>query len=315
MLVGCTKDFVLHPSGAKPKFVIEGRVSTLRPPYLVRVTLSTSDITFSERGSTLSDSAIGVPDAQVTITDDHGLIDTLQPCTQANTGSYVYFTGPSGLDSMFTPFAPFIYTQARGYYSTSNFVGVSGYTYTLHVQAGGQVFEASAYMPPVTPLDSAALKEAVIAPDGTTGLTPFAYFEEPKPDMNYYLLQSFEPGDYQNDVAEAHSPNQYTFSYYVFDDATLPAYVDGLMARVRFAGNRPNTNFFGYNLYPATTWQVRLCSLTRDAYRYLDQLGKQFENDGNTYQPAPATPEGNISNGALGLFYATDISNKLILPR
>lgn len=58
--------------------------------------------------------------------------------------------------------------------------------------------------------------------------------------------------------------------------------------------------------------QIRLYSLTREAYEYFNILNKQLEINGNIYKPAPASARGNISGGALGLFYATGISDKLL---
>jgi hypothetical protein len=105
------------------------------------------------------------------------------------------------------------------------------------------------------------------------------------------------------------------FPYFVMDDSALPAYVNGLQIRftyslkgsyassdpfISWAGNKPS--------------QVRLFALTRETYNYYKQVIKQFEDDGNVYKPAPATPAGNISNGAVGLFYASAVSYKLIMP-
>jgi hypothetical protein len=57
---------------------------------------------------------------------------------------------------------------------------------------------------------------------------------------------------------------------------------------------------------------VKLCALTKNAYEYFDALNRQLQNDGNIYQPVPASAIGNISGGALGLFWATSVSYKLV---
>lgn len=314
ILTGCVKDFDLTVSGQQPRYVIEGRISNLPGPYFVRVTLSNTGLVFDSRSNDLLDSAVGVQNAVVVISDDRGMSDTLEPCSPANTNGYSFSWGNGHMDSTYAPFARNVYTIERGYYLTNRFTGEQGRTYRLSVAVGTETFYASAYMPPVTPLDSAVLQETVIAPDGTRGLTPFAYFKEPQNQANYYLLQSFDITGYPYNNPEMHSQNSMMlFSYYVFDDKTLPAYVNGMMSRVLIPSAQRGSGQFAYNLYPNTPWHLRLSSLTQEAFEYFKQLGKQFEGDGNVYQPAPASPKGNISGNALGMFYATDVSYKLIL--
>jgi len=74
-----------------------------------------------------------------------------------------------------------------------------------------------------------------------------------------------------------------------------------------------NGGFVPYPVVPYDDVEVRLCSLTREAYEYFVTIEKQFQVDGNVYKPAPASASGNISGGALGLFWATSISYKVRL--
>ncbi|WP_315816961.1 DUF4249 family protein [Paraflavitalea speifideaquila] len=58
--------------------------------------------------------------------------------------------------------------------------------------------------------------------------------------------------------------------------------------------------------------QIRLHALTKETYDYFNVLNRQLEVNGNIYKPAPASAHGNISGGALGFFYATTISDKVL---
>ena len=70
----------------------------------------------------------------------------------------------------------------------------------------------------------------------------------------------------------------------------------------------------GIDFYPVY-WEgdstyLALSSLTKESYNYYKALLDQFENDGGAYKPTPASPQGNISNGGLGLFRASVVSEK-----
>ena len=58
---------------------------------------------------------------------------------------------------------------------------------------------------------------------------------------------------------------------------------------------------------------VSLFSLTYEAYLYYKALLSQFENDGGTFKPSPASPPSNISNGALGIFRASALDTMSII--
>ena len=101
------------------------------------------------------------------------------------------------------------------------------------------------------------------------------------------------------------------------DDNILPPYVNGLSVQLiwpdsnPYPGPGPYLNIFPYH-YPS---HIRLCSLTKEAYDYFNVLRKQLQVDGNVYKPVPASAVGNIQGGALGLFWASNISYKLIWPK
>lgn len=317
LLSGCTKQIALDLGDTKPLYVIDGRVSTLEGPYYVRITKSSTGYGI---GNTGSDNAEAVLGAQVIITDDMGTVDTLTPSVADTTTilyAYDYDTAAKKMITHRTTFDPKFNTAARGYYRTKKTVGRPGHTYQLSVRIGDELFQASAYMPPVTKLDSIDLVPGFADIDGMPKYIPRAFFKEPQNEENYYLLQfnrltwyPYEDPYYKDLILYL------VMDFYVVDDKLLPPYVNGLGVRKITSSTSPyaGTESYPYPYSNREPMQVRLSSLTKQAYQYYRLLGKQLEGDGGVYKPLPATAPGNISGGALGLFYATDVSYQLYLP-
>jgi len=320
VITGCTKSISLKTDKNRPLYAIEGRISTMKGPYLVRVTriadLSAATTPPADSVAIL-DNAEPVLDAQVIIWDEAGDMDTLQPVQNIEPPRYEYtYLGNGKLDSAFLSLTP-VHSRDRGYYRTTHLTGLAGHTYHLKVRIGSEEFQASAYMPPVPALDSVVIKQIIDERNGSAISLPFAYFKEPQNEKNYYLLQYNYITDYPYDYSYGRIGTGKVFPYYVVDDSALPSYVNGLPVRViisdhyNYGDDYPymTATFAAYNAI-----QVRLSSLTKEAYNYYRQLEKQFQDDGNVYKPAPSSPVGNISNGAVGLFYASAVSYKLHLP-
>ena len=316
---GCVKDTRPDFGESKPLYVLEARISNMQGPYFVRVTRSTNSLGYQPAYPTAADadSAEPVKNALVIMTDDRGVADTLISAGSTNRAIVHYINRNGQLDS-YTAFindlpSPW-YTADRGYYETTKITGAPGHTYHLTVRIDTSAFQASAYMPDIAPLDSTVLKETSIEPGKSSGYLPFVYFKEPRNEKNYYLLQYNNIDMYTSDNPYLFSYNPSIFPYYVVDDKILAPYVNGLPVRVIISAHSPYES--GYPYIPSNaTIQVRLSSLTEDAYRYFNALNEQFQDDGNVYRPVPSSPTGNISNGALGFFYATAVSYKLILPQ
>jgi len=293
---GCTKDFNIDPGKSKQLYVIDGRISNLEGPYLVMVTKSANSFPTLSGGQ---DNAEAVTGAQVIISDDMGPTDTLRAAEQR--------------DVRYDP----AISADRGYYVTTKFTGMPGHTYHLQVRIGDETFQASASMPASVPaIDSVVLKKDLVAdPSGLLGDAAFAYFKEPQDENNYYALQLGVIYDSLYDRARWVYASSWIFPYYIFDDKTLPPYVNGMEVLALIAGavQDEHARFKPNWIIPYDPVQVRLFALTRETYEYLSALEKQFLDDGNVYKPTPASAPGNISGGALGLFWATYISSKVVL--
>ncbi|HEX6431917.1 MAG TPA: DUF4249 domain-containing protein [Niastella sp.] len=311
---GCVKDFKLTPDETAPLYVIEGKISNLGGPYYVRITKSTNLLRLGHQvGNPGIDSAEPVKGALVIIADDRGVTDTLIPGKTANSRYYYYYKN-GVIDSIMDLTYHYYYTIDRGYYETTKFTGQPGHTYQLTVRIGNEEFHASAYMPPVPMLDSAVIKETTVDPDGTKGYLPFVWFKEPANENNYYLFQYNPIQNYPYENAYTYYGAGMNFPYYVLDDKTMPAYVNDLAVRVLTSDHYQFSDSYPYLSKPNNPIQVKLSSLTKETFEYISVLGKQLRDDGNVYKPVPASLKGNISGNALGLFWATHVSYKLVMP-
>ena len=331
-ITGCAKDFHLDPEATKPLYVIEGRISNMWGPYYVRITKSTGLVADPDPYSPTRDSAEAVLNALVIITDDTGIKDTLIPCPPT-IDRYVYYFRDSveyrdlTIDSVFTTVGDRSTLHERGHYQTTKLKGQPGHTYYLEVHIGDTIFRSSAYMPPAPALEHVALRDTTLSPYLNSGTIPVAYFKDPPDEKNYYALNyTYTLHAYRYD--HWLGPGIYSgvtfsvFSWYVFDDKFLTTDVNAIP--VRIYPNNVQHSFLPEGHYPY--WnspytisnrfpkQIRLHALTRETYDYFNTVYKQLENNGNIYKPTPASARGNISGGALGLFYATTISDRLLYP-
>ena len=263
-----------------------------------------------------ADSFDAVLGAEVIITDDMGIIDTLIPAVD-RTPRWHYIYNDKKYDSVFYNFSNGVVTAKRGYYQTTKIKGKPGHTYQLHVRIGDSTFHASAYMPRVPKLDSVALVvDTIVNAARDKGYLPLVWFKEPQNEKNYYMLQFYPhitEHPYDMFIVQYFNYNSIPF---VVDDKILPADVNGLSVQLIWSDSYPYPGPGPYiNFIPKDPSHIRLSSLTKEAHDYFSVLRKQLQTDGNIYKPVPASAKGNIEGGALGFFWASAISYKLLLPK
>jgi hypothetical protein len=321
-ITGCTKDFKLDSKAAQPLIVIEGRISNMWGPYYVRITRSGGFEANPDPYAPYHDSAEAVKNALVIITDDTGIKDTLVPGTSTIDRWVYYFRdsvtySESSIDSVFTTVGDRSTTLERGYYQTTKIKGQPGHTYYLEVQIGDTVFRSSAYMPAVPVLERTEwmLDSTLSQYYQYPRLIPVAWFKDPPGEKNYYGINWTGPiHGYRYDHFLA--PGMYSgvtfnaYPYYVFDDRSLTGDLNRVPARI-IPMNLGNYVDAPWRFYSPAPNPVRLYAFTKEAYDYFNITYRQLEYNGNIYKPAPTSARGNISGGALGLFYATGISDKL----
>lgn len=96
------------------------------------------------------------------------------------------------------------------------------------------------------------------------------------------------------------------WDFSVLSDTFLEPYVSGL--NVSLGANPRGIEYPIY--WEGASIYIGLSSLTKESYNYYKALLDQFDNNGGAYKPTPASPPGNISNGGLGLFRASAVSEK-----
>ncbi|HYC86506.1 MAG TPA: DUF4249 family protein, partial [Chryseosolibacter sp.] len=137
---------------------------------------------------------------------------------------------------------------------------------------------------------------------------PLISFSEPQDEKNYYLFGICEVDYYGNAMW---CGNTRVWPYSIIDDKFLPAAVKGLSIDdgatvAKYAQFYPDPP-------PGGGVQVNMYSINAQTYNFYKILLDQFNNDGGAYSPTPATPPGNISGDAIGLFRAIHKSSGVVM--
>ena len=143
----CKKVIHINLNNAATKLVILGEVTNAPGPYQVTIN---NTVNFSE-----SNNFPPVSGATVVITDDKGLIDSLEEVS-------------------------------AGHYQTHNsWQGLPGNTYNLKVISSGNTYTASSQMPPVVVLDSVKFQKDARGRNNNV-IEAVTYFQDPPSVTNYY---------------------------------------------------------------------------------------------------------------------------------
>ncbi len=160
----CTEVVTIDLNTAAPKLVVDGFISNLPGPYLIRLTRSTDYFT-----SKISPVESG---AQVIISDDQGVSETLQE-------------------------------SLPGCYVTKSLRGVIGRRYTLFVNTENQRYTASATLTDSVHIDSLSYK-AVPPPPGSLDPPSFVvdcWFHDPPALGNYYGFRLYRNSTSVRDIS------------------------------------------------------------------------------------------------------------------
>lgn len=290
LFYGCVEDYDLKRNEIEPRLVVEGLITNKQGPYYIRLTESHTG-SFDIQGN--DNDPVPVKNAKLIISDNVNQSDTLVPVDfdihdYNNVINTIFLTDPTS------------FTYDRGFYKTQHLIGIPGRTYSLKVLYLGKEYQASAFMPPVPDIDSIGFVKKVMEKDNAEYFVPLLYFSEPQGIKNYYLIQL-------NDEVSSRTFSASTlWQFSILSDEFLQPYVNGLNIS---QGETPRS--IEYPIYmEGDSVYVALSSLTQNAYEFYKSLLQQFKNDGGAYQPSPGSPPTNMSNGALGYFRASSISEK-----
>jgi hypothetical protein len=202
------------------------------------------------------------------------------------------------------------------FYYSPNLKGVSGRSYSLRVETGGEVYTASTYLPPPLPLDSVWWQ-----PDGTRDSLGFAWAHMTDPDTigNFYRwfakrINRYTYGDNIGEQKDADfiAPLGSTFEDRFINGKSFDfAYNRGQMANSdkEDDGISDERGYFKRG----DTIVIRWCTYDQANYKFWRDAESQYSSNGNPFSnPAPIT--GNIKGG-LGVFGGYGVSYDTIIAR
>jgi len=306
-LSGCIEDYDLKLPDAESRLVVEGLITNQPGPYYIHLTKSKIE-SFKSPDEEYTDNAEPIIDAMVIILDDSNQVDTLK-LIDFDVKEYKYDYRFGYFKILLNEYGELIDTlflkdpsgfNHRGFYKTSRLKGISGHTYFMKIIHNDKIYESSAYMPPVPEIDSIGYLKKIMEKDGQEFFIPLIYFKEPQMIDNYYLIQL------SDDISLRSGYGSSNWPFSIFSDDFLEPYVSGLNISL---GTNPRGIEYPFYMEGDSIY-VALSSLTKEGFNYYKALLEQFGNDGGAYKPTPASPIGNISNGGLGLFRASAISEK-----
>jgi hypothetical protein len=206
-----------------------------------------------------------------------------QPVLPPVTGAEVIISDDSGITDILKEIRP-------GVYLTSVLKGVPGRTYTLKVSAENKEYTASSTMHSHVLIDSLSLDKGDGhyfnfggGPKEEVPVELNCWFRDPA-EKNFYRLKV-----YTNDTAR-------TENYRLYDDQ----YTNGEVISLRAAHAKAGA-----------AYRIELFSLDRQTFGYYRTLEDLFYTN-PFFGSAPANPVSNLSNGALGYFGASAVSNTVV---
>lgn len=162
-----------------------------------------------------------------------------------------------------------------GLYKSPQFKGIPGQTYKLEVLAEGKVYTAESTMPsPVIP-DSVGFKKLSFF--GTTSIFPTIFYKDPAKIQNQYRYILQINNKFQSDIVTEDR----------FNDGNE---VSDIII------------FDGDDLKSGDTINIEMQSIDRNVFKYYFAISQINGNGGPPV--APANPDSNFNNGALGVFSA-----------
>lgn len=173
-----------------------------------------------------------------------------------------------------------------GLYKSQQFKGIPGTKYKLEVLADGKVYTAESTMPfPVVP-DSIGFKKLNFF--GNTTIYPTVFYKDPANIQNQYRYILKINNKFQSDI--------------VFED--------------RFNDGNEVSDIIIYDgddIKSGDTIDIEMQSIDRKVFKYYFAIS---QIDGNGGPPvAPANPDSNFNNGALGIFSAYTKSTLNVLVK
>jgi hypothetical protein len=245
---------------ASPKLSVTAIITDQPGPYYV--TLTKSESFFSS-----NDAFPAVSNAVVVISDDAGNSEQLTE------------------------------TKA-GVYQTTNLQGVNGRTYHLSIEAEGNKYKASSYLPYPVALDSvAAQKITATGPGNKENKNKYylkCYFTDPEGSEDYYRVEPLIP-----------NLDTLASSYQIYsDEVTNGKHIEFPVQKPTFSlGDSAIVEFYHVN------------KENYDYYKTANNILKNRKGPMASASAPQANPLTNISGGAVGYFGTFTVNRRLIVVK
>lgn len=202
------------------------------------------------------------------------------PETPKVSGARVYIENSTGRQFFFPETAP-------GIYNCTDFLPVPNETYTLYVEADGQVYTASEKLIPVAPINR--LEQTISTGFGDDQPEVAIYYTDPANETNYYLTS--------------------------FVSTVLPYPEYDLNDDDLTNGNETKSDFSHEDLKAGDVIEIEHRGVSRQFYNYMNLILEAA--DSNPFSTPPANIRGNILNQnnsgsqALGYFRLSESDHRL----
>lgn len=287
ILMACTKEVEVEIPGFEERLVIDGRIETGQPPFVLlsstKEVYAPTDVDAFLNGF-ISGATVTVSDGTNTVLLTEVCSDNLPPGTEeiaaqllgipADELSNFNICAYVGLD-------PSIWGQV-------------GKTYTLTVEHDGETYTAETTLLPPVPLVNTFWK-----PEGNLTNHGFSWatLADPAGQYDAYFWEANVIGNAAGDTTETGFTS--TFSP-VFDDE----FFDGLEFEFAYENPHataavPDSTRFLYEL--GDTVVIKLSKLDRVVFEYFEKKHAQLQTAGNPFA-TPTNIPTNLSNGAVGVW-------------
>lgn len=255
LVTSCEKEIDLDLEDQSGQIVIEGNVTDEAGPYYVKITKS---VAFTQANQYPT-----IDNAEVVLSDNTGQSETLQ---------YV----------------------GNGMYQTSTFIGQSGRTYTLKIQAEGKEYTSTSTMPEAVTFDGLEQDSFIVG--GETSYTLLPIFTDPQALGNRYLFKYTV------------NNNPKVFFSEFSDNVNNGAINQRPLLLPNDDGEDPDD----IKVVVGDTIHVEMQCIDQNVYTFYSAL-LQLSGGGPGGGITPANPPSNLSNGALGYFSAHTVRKKSIV--
>jgi len=256
LLNSCEKEIDLDLEDQSGQIVIEGNVTDQAGPYYVKITKS---VAFTQ-----ANQYPAIENAQVVLSDNTGQTETLQ---------YI----------------------GNGRYQTSTFVGQSGRTYTLKIQAEGKEYISTSTMPEAVVFEGLDQDSFIVG--GETSYTLLPVFTDPQALGNRYLFS----------YTVNNNPKQYFSEFSDNVNNGMPN------QRPLILPNDDGEDPDDVKIIVGDTIHVEMQCIDDKVYTFYSALLQLSNGGGAGDGITPANPPSNINNGALGYFSAHTIRKQSIV--